>query len=581
MEIKVEIRWFKDDKHQPSFDNQTKIPANIINKNEKWHFVIRINSSGYVTEWQESEKILIENSMPKAIVSADKIVTNIGIPISFFGSGSNDADNDKLLYKWDFDIEDGLSIDSTEPDPMWKYDKAGEYIVTLIVNDGYAESETAKINIKVEDYLQLVSASYDIPNTSLVFSFNKQIQPLLSKGNMKIVIGESIISLDSNNVMINQIDANRLILNINNQPEIALDIVKLAIVQHQKAKIILDKGLFIDIYGLGNKSISEIDNVELEMTSDGFKIGVIGDVNGNGIINNYDAEFVLQAMAKGLETLPIYEAVKKISRWTARYEYVYDALLDIVDMDKDKQISSYDASLIMRKSSDLTPSIPNFDNYLNKKAIIGIKKQTKKEIETSISLNDNSDVYSADVILNYNPQIFIPKRVSLGSANPNWIMTYVIPEPGKLKVYMAGIIQPQKNGSLLDIAFDAVTDDFIQKPSIYSIQLNAGKINTLAENLPSSSALLQNYPNPCNPETWIPYQLASQSDVLVTIYDINGKVIRKLDIGSKMPGNYIEESKAVYWDGKNDCGEEVISGIYFYSIKCNNFSAIKKMVVKK
>jgi len=100
--------------------------------------------------------------------------------------------------------------------------------------------------------------------------------------------------------------------------------------------------------------------------------------------------------------------------------------------------------------------------------------------------------------------------------------------------------------------------------------------------IPSHSSLLQNYPNPFNPVTWIPYSLKDSSDfVNIKIYNSSGQLIRTLDLGRRDAGVYASQSKAAYWDGKNEVGEEVASGTYFYSIKAGDFSAIRKMLVKK
>jgi hypothetical protein len=98
---------------------------------------------------------------------------------------------------------------------------------------------------------------------------------------------------------------------------------------------------------------------------------------------------------------------------------------------------------------------------------------------------------------------------------------------------------------------------------------------------PERNVLLQNYPNPFNPETWIPFHLAQNADVSVRIYDASGKLIRALSFGHREAGFYVEKGKAVYWDGKSDAGEEVASGVYFYNIKAGDFSATKKLIVRK
>jgi hypothetical protein len=89
----------------------------------------------------------------------------------------------------------------------------------------------------------------------------------------------------------------------------------------------------------------------------------------------------------------------------------------------------------------------------------------------------------------------------------------------------------------------------------------------------------QNYPNPCNPGTWIPFMLARGGEVTVAIYSLNGQLIRRLELGHRDPGVYMSKEKAAYWDGKNGFGEEAASGVYFYHLKSGDFSAIRKILV--
>ena len=98
---------------------------------------------------------------------------------------------------------------------------------------------------------------------------------------------------------------------------------------------------------------------------------------------------------------------------------------------------------------------------------------------------------------------------------------------------------------------------------------------------PDTTRLFANYPNPFNPETWIPYQLAEPSDVKITIYDARGSVIRQLNLGHQFAGMYTSQSRAVYWDGRNTQGERVASGIYFYQLQTDNVSSLRKMLILK
>ena len=99
--------------------------------------------------------------------------------------------------------------------------------------------------------------------------------------------------------------------------------------------------------------------------------------------------------------------------------------------------------------------------------------------------------------------------------------------------------------------------------------------------VPKKTVLLANYPNPFNPETWIPYQLAEAAEVTVTIHASDGKRVRTLELGQVRAGVYQSKSRAAYWDGRNAQGEPVASGVYFYTLQAGDFSATKKMLIRK
>ena len=102
-----------------------------------------------------------------------------------------------------------------------------------------------------------------------------------------------------------------------------------------------------------------------------------------------------------------------------------------------------------------------------------------------------------------------------------------------------------------------------------------------SETVPLETALLANYPNPFNPETWIPYQLAKPAEVMVSIHTADGKLVQTLALGQLPAGVYQDKDRAAYWDGKNEQGESVASGVYFYTLKAGDFAATKKMLIRK
>ena len=113
----------------------------------------------------------------------------------------------------------------------------------------------------------------------------------------------------------------------------------------------------------------------------------------------------------------------------------------------------------------------------------------------------------------------------------------------------------------------------ITKPGLAAPTLNAM--------IPTKTTLLPNYPNPFNPETWIPYQIAEPTEVNVSIYSADGKLIRTLALGHQVAGIYQSKGRATYWDGRNSFGERVASGLYFYTFTAGDFTATRKMLIRK
>ena len=128
----------------------------------------------------------------------------------------------------------------------------------------------------------------------------------------------------------------------------------------------------------------------------------------------------------------------------------------------------------------------------------------------------------------------------------------------------------------LDVPRDSVslTDEVVKKGIAVLEHL-------LATLRPVKTVLLVNYPNPFNPETWIPYQLTKPAEVTVSIHSSDGTLIRRLTFGQLPAGVYQDKSRAAYWDGRNTQGEPVASGVYFYTLSAGDFTATRKMLILK
>ena len=132
---------------------------------------------------------------------------------------------------------------------------------------------------------------------------------------------------------------------------------------------------------------------------------------------------------------------------------------------------------------------------------------------------------------------------------------------------------------VVDKASNRITHDFTE-----IVRFEVGEepaAPSLIAVLPQTTQLLVNYPNPFNPETWIPYQLAKETDVTLRIYSVNGALIRTFALGHQPAGVYQSQSRAAHWDGKNQWGEPVASGVYFYTLKAGDFTATRKLLIRK
>ena len=137
------------------------------------------------------------------------------------------------------------------------------------------------------------------------------------------------------------------------------------------------------------------------------------------------------------------------------------------------------------------------------------------------------------------------------------------------------VVSPETVQQLLDIARKEDNGAIAFKRGIAKLE------SLLATMIPEKTMLLANYPNPFNPETWIPYYLAMDTEVTVTIYNAAGAVVRRLEVGYQKAGYYTSRKRAVYWDGRTETGERAASGVYFYTFTTSKFTATRRMVILK
>ena len=203
------------------------------------------------------------------------------------------------------------------------------------------------------------------------------------------------------------------------------------------------------------------------------------------------------------------------------------------DVNKDQKVNKTDLLLVVTALGENPPTNPNFD------------------------VNADGAVNIADVLL-----VIEALDDPVAAAAPSLGETITPLDPAFLTIQI-DILRAESDGSL---------------KYEHAIAFFQG---LLASIRPTETQLLANYPNPFNPETWIPYQLTTESDVRITIYNVRGSVVRVLVLGHQPAGFYMSRSRAAYWDGRNALGEQVASGVYFYTLTASDFTATRRMLVRK
>ena len=145
----------------------------------------------------------------------------------------------------------------------------------------------------------------------------------------------------------------------------------------------------------------------------------------------------------------------------------------------------------------------------------------------------------------------------------------------------AAPISPELVQQWIDLAWTEYDGSLAFQKGITALENILMALESASEKTAPKTALFANYPNPFNPETWIPYQLAAPTEVVVTIRTTTGRRVRTLPLGQQSAGVYKTLNRAAHWDGKNDIGEPVTSGIYFYTLTAGDFTATRKMLIRK
>jgi hypothetical protein len=293
-----------------------------------------------------------------------------------------------------------------------------------------------------------------------------------------------------------------------------------------------------------------------------------GDLNDDKIIDVKDAIILLQILAD----------LKKPE--DERQKCAADA-------NGDNNTNASDALFILKKAVGLIPGAPGkeFSDGQVTIALENVYGSEGKGVTVPIKIDKFSAVGSGEFCITYNSSVLRAVKVTHDN---DVLLASNIAQPGVVKIAFASG-EGLNSDKIASISFDVLTDDVsalsFKDVELYSTDMTIMKSITIDRKFisplarPQYNALLQNFPNPFNPDTWIPFQLKEASEVTVHVYNSSGELVRQLELGYKPAGLYVSQDRAVHWDGKDKFGMPVTSGIYFYSIQAGDFSAVKKLIV--
>ena len=379
-------------------------------------------------------------------------------------------------------------------------------------------------------------------------------------------------------------------------------------------------GVFSFSFKIPDRTYSGVDiptQIQVTGTQSGLSTGVVpfvtliercilGDVSDDGEVTAYDASLVLRAVIGDIE-LPDEENYPCL-------------ILDYADVSGDGTISALDAALILQYAVGLINTFPaagvaspaegvggrnpppsRSERSLSRSVAEGgivclipnSEFRNPKSVTVPINVDDVVNILAGSFTLNYNPAMLKLIDVSTASLTKDYTLVYNDRE-GQLRIAFSGVENHTGTGNLVNLKFEVLEElsESTTTPIVFErAQLNELPVSAhggFVKLIPDTIALLPNYPNPFNPDTWIPYQLPQAADVTIRIYKVTGRLIHTLSLGHQEAGFYRNRSNAAYWNGRNNMGEKVSSGIYFYNIRISpigssggNFTATRRMLLVK
>jgi hypothetical protein len=273
----------------------------------------------------------------------------------------------------------------------------------------------------------------------------------------------------------------------------------------------------------------------------------------------------------------------------------------VADVDGDGEITANDASLILQRAVSIITAFPVEAAAPSALPIVVVGRPLRASatsqrpgarITVSLDTSALSDLRAGELVLDFDSAVLRPVDVALrpqdasGATQPPLLTQRE--GDGRIAVAFAAARPLGASDALLEVTFEASRHvSHAQESAIRAshLRLNRSKIETEFafpfRIEPFQTRLMANYPNPFNPETWIPFELAEDTDVTVRVYGLDGTIVRTLDLGRRSIGEYRRRDRAAYWDGRNELGEHVASGVYVYELLAGERREVRRMVVNK
>ena len=290
--------------------------------------------------------------------------------------------------------------------------------------------------------------------------------------------------------------------------------------------------------------------------------------DGRGTINTVNLNFTGATQLAWIQAMPVgiaVDAARSTLYWTNSRGRIQAANLEGSGGIRNIVTGlAYPGDMVISNSIQApTPTPSQYD--VNGDGTVDSKDSDALVVAVSAGITDAKYDVNADGKVDINDIVAVTANLNSGAPGAPALI-------GNIRLSAIQIDRLQEQIELLIATGDR--SPAAMKTLIYLQQLIA-----LAR--PEKTQLLTNYPNPFNPETWIPYELATDTDVHITIYTSNGVVVRTLLLGQQSAGYYTDRERAAYWDGRNALGEQVASGVYFYQLETDEMSAMRKMVILK